>query len=82
MSEEPLLERLERLKAKQDRGEELTDEEIEQLKADMREFNDAMSSLFGNLMDSMRPIVRDMNDALQPLAELGNEMELEADDDA
>jgi hypothetical protein len=82
MSDEPLLDRLERLKAKQDRGEELTDEEIEQLKTDMRKFNDAMSSLFGDLMDSMRPIVRDMNDALQPLAELGNEMELEPDDDA
>jgi len=43
MSEEPLLERLERLKAKQDRGEELTDEEIEQLNADMRELHDGIA---------------------------------------
>jgi prefoldin subunit 5 len=78
MSEEPLLDRLERLKAKQERGEELTDEEIEQLKADMQEFNDAMSSLFGNLMNAIRPAIRDMNNALQPLAEI----ELEVDDDA
>jgi hypothetical protein len=82
MSEEPLPDRLERLKAKQERGEELTDEEIEQLKADLRAFNDAMSSAFENLMDAMRPVVRDMNDALQPLAELGDEIEQEANDDA
>ncbi|AFH22683.1 hypothetical protein OSG_eHP32_00145 [environmental Halophage eHP-32] len=85
MPEEPLLERLERLKAKQNRGEKLTDEEIEQLKADMREFNDAMSGVAGRLMVALAPTVRAMNDALQPLAELGDAMELkdlEADNDA
>jgi len=82
MSEEPLLERLERLKAKQDRGEELTDEEIEQLNADMRELHDGIASLVETFAEHYGPMIRDMGDSLQSLMSMVGEMEQLRGDDA
>lgn len=81
MGEESLETRLKRLKSKQERGEELTDGEVEQLKADLQQVNDAMSSLAGTFVSEYSDMVADMTDALQPLVEMTGEELLEAHDD-
>jgi DNA mismatch repair ATPase MutS len=80
MTEESLEERLERLKAKQESGEELTDEEIQQLKADLQHFNEAMSSLAETFIDGYSDMLRDMASALQPVAEAVGEIDKETSD--
>jgi len=80
MSEESLPDRLERLQAKHERGEQLTDEEIEQLNADMRELADGLSSVFEAFAGVYTPMLKGMNASLQPLATMANEIDLEAAD--
>jgi hypothetical protein len=82
MPEEPLPDRLERLKDKQERGEELTDEEIEQLQTDIRELHDGLASLVETFAEHYGPVIRDMGDDLQSFASMVGEMEQLRGDDA
>lgn len=74
-SDEDLLERLDRLKAKQERGEELTDEELEQLFDDLDALIAGFEPLVETVSDVMSDVIRDLNDALQPLMEFYEEYE-------
>jgi hypothetical protein len=80
MTEESLEARLERLNAKQERGEELTDEEIQQLKADIQQINEAMSSLAETFIHSYSDMLCHMAGALQPAVEAVGEIDKETSD--
>jgi len=69
MSDSDMLQRLERLKAKQERGEELTDEEVQQLQEDLESFENAMSGFVESFAAVYTDALSDFHDALQPLVE-------------
>lgn len=75
--EEPLLERLERLKAKKERGEPLTDEELEQLVEDIQNVEQAVASIVEGYLSVMGPAMRGARRALEDMVEAAKEVEID-----
>jgi len=69
MGDDNLLERLRRLNAKVERGEELTDEEVEQLQRDMEQVADAAEDIGKAIGDAVVPAMREFADAMEPMRE-------------
>jgi len=75
---EPPFKRLKRLKAKQERGEELTADEQKQLVHDVEKMAIAIENIHGLMFD----LLDDLADELAPLIELYQDMDSQEDTDA
>ena len=67
------LERLEHLSEKAEAEGELTEAEAEQAAEDLRVINESFSNLLNTITAQMGMVVEDINEAMQPLAEMLSE---------
>ena len=83
MSDDPPLQdrlaRMQRLKAKMDGGEALTESEAEQYMADARAVKENMESALDPLVEAVGDFVGQMSEAASPIAELAAEYEVPDD---
>ena len=81
--DDPLPRRLARAHRKLERGEELTDAEVEQLQADIRAVNNACETLVDGLTSALEPLMQNIAEAADAIGETyhGTELVVEIGDD-
>lgn len=81
--EEPILPRVEKMNQKMSDADldDLSDEEIEELRQEALELGDDLTEMGEDLKKAFVPVAQQIMESLRPVAELAAEMEIEDDND-